>query len=91
MPLSLLGSRFGVLVDDRDERGALPSSYGTLRGDDLHTRGRLIAASPELARYLEQFIQPGLRLTVSTPDGAQLAMADGLALPSQYGEDQRTS
>jgi signal transduction histidine kinase len=88
VPLSLLGSRFGVLIDDRDERGALPSSYGTLRGDDLHTRGRLIAASPELARYLEQFIQPGLRLAVSTPDGAQLAMADGLALPAQYGEDR---
>jgi signal transduction histidine kinase len=86
VPLSLLGSRFGVLVDDRDERGALPSSYGTLRGDDLHTQGRLIAASPELARYLEQFLLPGLRLAVSTPDGAQLAMADALALNAQYGE-----
>jgi two-component system sensor histidine kinase ChvG len=88
IPLSLLGNRFGVLVDDRDERGALPSSYGTLRGDDLHTQGRLIAASPELARYLEQFVQPGLRLAVSTPDGAQLAMADALALPSQEAVDR---
>ena len=88
VPLSLLGSRFGVLIDDRDERGALPSSYGTLRGDDLHTQGRLIAASPELARYLEQFLLPGLRLAVSTPDGAQLAMADALALPAQYGDDR---
>jgi signal transduction histidine kinase len=88
IPLSLLGSRFGVLVDDRDERGALASSYGTLRGDDLQTQGRLIAASPELARYLEQFLLPGLRLAVATPDGAQLAMADQLALPAPYGEDR---
>jgi two-component system sensor histidine kinase ChvG len=33
IPLSLLGSRFGVLIDDRDERGTMPQSYGTLRGD----------------------------------------------------------
>ena len=65
IPLSMMGSRFGVLVDDRDERGALPSSYGTLRGDDLHTRGRLIVASPDLTSYLEQFIQPGLRLILT--------------------------
>ena len=84
IPLSLLGSRFGVLIDDRDELGAVASSYGTLRGDDLHTQGRLIAASPELARYLSQFMknQSGLRLAVSTPDGAQLAMADAPALPA---------
>ena len=88
IPLSLLGSRFGVLIDDRDERGALPQSYGTLRGDDLHTQGRVFAASPELTRYLELFVKPGLRLTVSTPEGAQLAMADGLALPPVYGEDR---
>jgi signal transduction histidine kinase len=92
IPLSLLGSRFGVLIDDRDERGAMASSYGTLRGDDLHTQGRLIAASPELARYLSQFLkdQSGLRLAVSTPDGAQLAMADTLTLPLNYGEDGRS-
>ena len=81
IPLSMLGNRFGVLVDDRDERGAPPSSYGTLRGDDLHTRGRLIAASPDLTSYLEQFIQPGLRLLVARPGNGPLAMADGVALP----------
>ena len=42
----MLGSRFGVLVDDRDARGAVPVSYGTLRSDDLHTLGRLIVAAP---------------------------------------------
>ena len=90
IPLSLLGSRFGVLIDDRDELGAVAGSYGTLRGDDLHTQGRLIAASPDLARYLSQFLkeQSGLRLAVSTPDGAQLAMADAPALPANYGEDR---
>jgi signal transduction histidine kinase len=90
IPLSLLGSRFGVLIDDRDQVGAVAESYGTLRGDDLHTQGRLIAASPELARYLSQFLkdQSGLRLAVSTPDGAQLAMADAATLPPNYGEDR---
>src|SRR4051812_32135710 len=92
IPLSLLGSRFGVLIDDRDELGAMASSYGTLRGDDLRAQGRLVAASPELARYLNQFLkdQSGLRLAVSTPDGAQLAMADTLTLPAGYGEDGRS-
>jgi len=88
VPLSILGNRFGVLVDDRDERGTLPTSYGTLRGDDLHTRGRLIAASPELAAYLQQFIQPGLRLAVTTPQGGLLASADGLALPTSFEQDR---
>jgi len=90
IPLSLLGGRFGVLIDDRDEVGAVASSYGTLRGDDLHTQGRLIAASPDLARYLGQFLkdQSGLRLAVSTPDGAQLAMADAPAVAANYGEDR---
>src|SRR6516165_11605788 len=49
VPLSMLGERFGVLIDDRDSRGAAPISYGTLRSDDLHTRGRLIVAAPELS------------------------------------------
>jgi len=93
IPLSLLGNRFGVLIDDRDEVGAVASSYGTLRGDDLAAQGRLIAASPELARYLSQFLkdQSGLRLAVSTPDGAQLAMADTLTLPPAYGEEGNRS
>ena len=59
--------RFGVLVDDRDERGALPASYGTLRGDDLHTRGRLIAASPELSDLSDSSSSPACALTVSRP------------------------
>jgi two-component system, OmpR family, sensor histidine kinase ChvG len=79
VPLSLLGSGFGVLVDDRDARGATPVSYGTLRSDDLHTRGRLIVAAPELGSYLAQFMQPGLRLAVTTPAGRVLARADALA------------
>jgi two-component system, OmpR family, sensor histidine kinase ChvG len=88
IPLSMLGNRLGVLVDDRDVRGAMASSYGTLRGDDLHTRGRLVTASPELAAYLAQFIQPGLRLSVTTPKGGMLATADGLALPPELNADR---
>ena len=34
-----MGNQFGVLLDDRDRRGADPMSYGTLRGSDLHTQG----------------------------------------------------
>jgi signal transduction histidine kinase len=78
VPLSMIGQRFGVLIDDRNERGATPLSYGTLYTDDLHTVGRLIVSAPELNGYLAQFIQPGLRLAVSTESGRRLAQADAL-------------
>jgi two-component system, OmpR family, sensor histidine kinase ChvG len=82
VPLSMIGNGFGVLVDDRDARGATPVSYGTLRTDDLHTLGRLLIAAPELGSYLSQFLQPGLKLAVTTPDGRVLARADALAQPA---------
>jgi two-component system, OmpR family, sensor histidine kinase ChvG len=85
VPLSMLGERFGVLIDDRDRRGAVPVSYGTLRSDDLHTLGRLIVAAPELGSYLSQFLQPGLKVAVSTPQGRVLAHADALARASDLG------
>ena len=81
IPLSMVGNGFGVLVDDRDRRGADPLSYGTLRSSDLHTLGRLVVASPSLTPYLAQFMQPGMRLSVSTPGGAVLAQSDELAVP----------
>ena len=79
VPLSMLGGGFGVLVDDRDARGAPPVSYGTLRAEDLHTQGRLIVASPDLTTYLAQFLQPGLRIAVLAPSGEVLSRADALA------------
>jgi two-component system, OmpR family, sensor histidine kinase ChvG len=79
VPLSLVARGFGVLVDDRDRRGATPVSYGMLRSEDLHTLGRLIVASPELEHYLAQFLQPGLKLSVTSPDGQLLGRADALA------------
>jgi two-component system sensor histidine kinase ChvG len=79
IPLSMLGERFGVLIDDRNQRGADPVSYGTLRSDDLHTVGRLIVAAPELTAYLKQFRQPGLRLSVAAPEGRLLARVDALS------------
>ncbi|HEY3786578.1 MAG TPA: ATP-binding protein [Steroidobacteraceae bacterium] len=88
VPLSMLGEHFGVLVDDRNARGALPVSYGTLRSDDLHTVGRLILASPDLSTYLQQFIQPGLRLSIAGPDGRLLAQADALAQVTELGPDR---
>ncbi|HEY6514829.1 MAG TPA: ATP-binding protein [Steroidobacteraceae bacterium] len=81
MPLSMVGTQFGVLLDDRDRRGTDPLSYGTLRGSDLHTLGRLIVAAPSLTPYLSQFMQPGMRLSVTTPRGSMLAQADELAVP----------
>ncbi len=78
VPLSMIGQRFGVLIDDRDERGGTPVSYGTLYSDDLHAVGRLIVSAPELTNYLAQFIQPGLRLAVTTESGSLLARADAL-------------
>ena len=76
VPLSMLGARLGVLVDDRDQRGAAPASYGSIASaTDLHTRGRLIAAAPELSVYLNQFLQPGLLLVIATPRGLPLAQA----------------
>jgi signal transduction histidine kinase len=81
IPLSMVGNGFGVLLDDRDRRGADPLSYGTLRGSDLHTLGRLVVASPSLTPYLAQFMQPGMRLSVTTPGGAVLAQSDELAVP----------
>src|SRR5437764_205192 len=87
VPLSMLGNGFGVLVDDRDARGADPVSYGTLRSDDLHTLGRLIVAAPELTAYLAQFMQPGLKLAVTTPSGRVLARADALAQMRGLGSE----
>jgi hypothetical protein len=81
MPLSLIDGRFGVLIDDRDRRGAAPLSYGTLSARTLRTRGRLILASPALPKYLARFVKPGLRLSVTTPAGAMLAQADELTVP----------
>ncbi|HEY0341739.1 MAG TPA: ATP-binding protein [Steroidobacteraceae bacterium] len=85
LPLSMIGPRFGVLIDDRSERGATPVSYGTLFSDDLHTVGRLIVSAPELTGYLAQFMQPGLRLGVTTASGRVLAQADALAQVAELG------
>jgi two-component system, OmpR family, sensor histidine kinase ChvG len=81
MPLSMVGGEFGVELDDRDQLGADPLSYGTLRSSDLHTLGRLIVAAPSLTPYLAQFMQPGMRLSVTTPSGSVLAQSDELAVP----------
>jgi len=85
LPLSMLGERFGVLVDDRDTRGGTPVSYGSLRSDDLHTLGRLVVAAPELGSYLAQFMQPGMKIAVAAPDGHVLAHADALTQARSLG------
>jgi two-component system, OmpR family, sensor histidine kinase ChvG len=80
VPLSMLGERMGVLIDDRDTRGGTVESYGSLPATDpLRAVGRLIAASPELEGYLGQMAQPGLQLAALTPGGALLASASAPA------------
>ncbi len=57
IPLSLLGARLGVLVDERSRRGADPVELWHPGPDNLAPRGRLLIPSPELHNYLAQFIQ----------------------------------
>jgi dedicated sortase system histidine kinase len=84
VPLSMVGQHLGVLVDDRDRRGAPRASYGTLEASDLRATGRLIAASPDLNEHLRQFSQPGVELTVTSSTGAVLTRMDAPALPGDY-------
>jgi two-component system sensor histidine kinase ChvG len=84
IPLSLVGQHIGVLIDDRDRRGATRTSYGTLDVADLRATGRLIAASPDLSEHLRQFAQPGVELTVASSTGAILTRLDAPALPGDY-------
>src|SRR6185295_2898433 len=81
IPMSLVGQRVGVAIDDRDRRGAARTSYGTLDVSDLRATGRLIAASPDLNDHLRQFAQPGVELTVASGTGAILTRLDARALP----------
>jgi dedicated sortase system histidine kinase len=84
VPLSMVGQQCGVLIDDRDRRGAARTSYGTLDPADLRATGRLIAASPDLSEHLRQFSQPGVELTVASATGAVLTRIDAPALPTDY-------
>jgi dedicated sortase system histidine kinase len=84
VPLTMVGQHLGVLVDDRDRRGATRNSYGTLEVADLRATGRLLAASPDLADHLRQFSQPGVELTVASSNGAVLTRIDAPALPGDY-------
>lgn len=84
IPLSMVGQHLGVLIDDRDRRGAARVSYGTLDPSDLRATGRLIAASPDLGEHLRQFAQPGVELTVASSTGAILTRMDAPALPGDY-------
>ena len=84
IPLSLVGQHIGVLIDDRDRRGAPRGSYGTLDASDLRATGRLIAASPDLGDHLRQFSQPGVELTVVSATNAILTRLDAPALPGDY-------
>jgi dedicated sortase system histidine kinase len=88
LPLSMVRNGLGVLVDDRDRRGANATSYGSLAAQDLAIRGRLIAAAPELHDYLARFRQPGVRLVAATPSGAVLAEVNALAVPAQISPAQ---
>jgi two-component system, OmpR family, sensor histidine kinase ChvG len=85
IPLAMLGARLGVLVDEREHRGAEAVSFGSLDHDSLAPRGRLLIPSPELSGYLTQFIQPGQRLTVLGTDQAVLSQVDALSVATASG------
>jgi len=88
VPLSMLGARFGVLLDDRDQRGAMAEPLGSLATRDLQPLGRLLAGAPDLRDYLERFSQPGVRLIAATTAGATLAEVDELATPELVSAPQ---
>lgn len=82
LPLSMIGGPFGVLIDDRDHRGAAPLAYGMLNPRDLRPNGGLIVASRTLRPYLRRLLRPGLRLSVTTPSGAPLSHGFEPVVPS---------
>ena len=88
VPLSMLGGRLGVLVDDRDRRGDAPVSYGSLRRQDLVPVGRLFAADPDLSAYLTRFRQSGVRIVAATNSGAVMAETSALSVPSENSPSQ---
>ncbi len=81
MPLSMIGGPFGVLIDDRERRGASPFVYGMLNRHDLRTRGGLVLASAALPARLHRLLRPGLRLSVTSPAGALLTQATQPIVP----------
>jgi dedicated sortase system histidine kinase len=87
VPLSLIGARFGVLLDDRATRGATPLSLGNLRPGDLEAEGRLLLAPPELGAYLRQFSEPGVQLAVGSARGALLAEVNALPPAPSFGAE----
>jgi two-component system, OmpR family, sensor histidine kinase ChvG len=80
IPLSMVGARLGVLVDERERRGAAPVSFGNLDRESLAPLGNLLIPAPQLTSYLAQFVQPGLRLTVLGSDQAVLSQVDALSM-----------
>jgi two-component system sensor histidine kinase ChvG len=88
LPLGLLGQRFGLVFDDRDQRGAAAVSVGNLTAATLAGGGPLLAAHPDLRAYLENFRQPGVRLAVGTAQGATLAQVDALPVPAALSPAQ---
>jgi hypothetical protein len=81
MPLAMIGGPFGVLIEDRERRGARPFVYGMLNRHDLRPRDRLVLASAALPAYLQRLLRPGLRLSVTSPSGALLAQASQPVVP----------
>ena len=88
IPLAMIGDRFGLLLDDRDKRGAAPRSFGSLSSDDLRAHGRIIAAAPALSSYLAQFRQRGVRIVAATPAGMVLGEANSLPVGVDMGPVQ---
>ncbi|MEZ5498203.1 MAG: ATP-binding protein [Steroidobacteraceae bacterium] len=84
MPASMVGRYFGLLVDDREQRGAKAQSYGSLDAASLEAGGRLVMPAGELEGYLAQFREPGMRISFATPQGAVLAEPQATLVNTDY-------
>ncbi len=76
VPLSLLGTNLGVVVDNTSESGD-PG----VRSASFAARlpGRLVTPSPALGRLAADLVQPGMRLIVTDASGWRLASVGGLS------------
>ncbi len=82
IPLNLLGTHIGLLVDDTDDPGEPPITSATF---SARSPGPLAGPSVELNAIAADLAQPGLRLIVTDAAGWRLASAGTLASDGPAG------
>ena len=86
IPLSLLGTNVGILVqntDDATKRGAVSSTFSSRKP------GALATTLPELETLANTHTQQGMRLTITDSNGWRIAVTDRLARPMESPAPQR--